>query len=103
MLSSQRVSELMKELGFSTHTPRPTPKERLQPDFQPEIEEAITSMRERINERYSLHEVIAEDEIMIWNTGVPRTSYGLRGGYASSANYPTHPHYFGRLLPLAVR
>lgn len=82
-LSKQYISEMMLYLGFHSRQARPTPSERLKPDFLSEMISSISAVRERIGERYDKEEVLAEDELMLWNSGTVNTSYGLVGGYAT--------------------
>jgi hypothetical protein len=78
-LSMPRVSDIAKRLDFHTLRTRATPRERLREDFVDEIEDALTRLRARILDHYELEEVLAEDEIMFWNTGSVESSYVLRG------------------------
>jgi hypothetical protein len=82
-LSQPYVSKLMNGLGFGARKTRGTAPARAEADLHTEIVDTLSRIRDTINDNYDLEEVLCEDEIMFWNSGIPNTSYGLRGGYAS--------------------
>lgn len=80
-LSKQRISETLNNLGFSARRIRTATPARHSPTFFPEMITSISGVRERIADAYELDEVLAEDEVMVWDSGAAGLSYGLVGGY----------------------
>jgi hypothetical protein len=86
-VSNAWVSRYMRDNGFSSKITRANNDTKDKKKMRAEMISWFTKLHKKIGKRFKKNKIVAMDQIMLWDAGIPLRGYGIRGGYVNPCIY----------------
>jgi hypothetical protein len=83
-VSNTWVSRYMKDNGFTSKITRANNDNKDKKKMRAEMLSWFTQLGKKIGKKFNKKKIVAMDQIMLWDVGIPLRGYGIRGGYVNS-------------------